>query len=65
MSNNFYSNDLMVRIRIEQRMTEAEAYRVAAQIEQSTITKQTTRHAAFRPVSWIRWLVVRVGGAGT
>ena len=62
MSNNFYSNDLLVQIRMEERM--AEAYRRAAQVEQSNQREQPARPAALRRFGWIRRLVVRIGGAG-
>lgn len=64
MSNNFYSNDLMVQIRIEERMAEAEAYRRAAQVEQRNQSEQPARPAAMGRFGWIRRLVVRIGGAG-
>lgn len=64
MSNNFYSNDLMVQIRIEERMAEAEAYRRATQVEQNNVSEQPAHRATFRPFSWIRRLVVRRDGAG-
>ena len=34
MNGNLYSNDLMVTIRMDERMAEAEAYRQATQVEQ-------------------------------
>jgi hypothetical protein len=64
MNNNFYSNDLMVKIRMDERMAEAEAYRRATQVEQSNMSEQPTQRAAFRPFGWVRRLVVRIGGAG-
>jgi hypothetical protein len=64
MSNNFYSNDLMVQIRIEERMAEAEAYRRATQIEQRNPSEQPVHRRAFHPFSWLRRLAVRLGGAG-
>jgi hypothetical protein len=64
MSNNFYSNDLLVQIRMEERMAEAEAYRRAAQVEQSNQREQPARPAALRRFGWILRLVVRIGGAG-
>ena len=64
MSNNFYSNDLMVQIRMQERMAEAEAFRRATQVEQSNRSEQPTQRVAFRPFGWIRRLVVRFAGAG-
>jgi hypothetical protein len=64
MSNNFYSNDLMVKIRMDQRMAEAEAYRRVAQIEQSNVSEPSAERAAFHPFGWFRRLVVRIAGAG-
>ena len=64
MNNNFYSNDLMVRIRMEERMAEAEAYRRATQVEQNNTSEQPARRSAFHPFGWIRRFVVRLGGAG-
>ena len=64
MNNNFYSNDLMVKIRMDERMAEAEAYRRATQVEQSNLGEQPPRRAASHPFGWIRRLVVRMGGAG-
>ena len=64
MNNNFYSNDLMAQIRMDERMAEAEAYRRATQVEQSNVDEQPAHRAVFQPFSWIRRLVVRIGGAG-
>jgi hypothetical protein len=64
MNNNFYSNDLMAQIRMDERMAEAESYRRATQVEQSNVGKQPAHRAAFQPFSWIRRLVLRIGGAG-
>ena len=64
MNNNFYSNDLMVKIRMDERMAEAEAYRRATQIELRNMSEQPAQRVAFRPFGWIRQLVVRIGGAG-
>jgi hypothetical protein len=64
MNNNFYSNDLMVKIRMDERMAEAEAYRRATQVELSNMSEQPAQRVAFRPFGWIRRLVVRIGGAG-
>jgi hypothetical protein len=64
MDNNFYSNDLMVQFRMEERMAEAEAYRRATQVEQNNMSQQPPHRAAFRPFSWLRQLVVQRGGAG-
>jgi hypothetical protein len=35
MNGNFYSNDLLVKIRMDERMAEAEAYRRAMQVERA------------------------------
>ena len=64
MNGNFYSNDLLVQIRMEERMAEAEAYRRATQVEQSNVSEQPAHRVAFRPLGWIRRLVVRISGAG-
>ena len=40
MNGNFYSNDLLVKIRIDERMAEAEAYRRAMQVEQSNVSER-------------------------
>jgi hypothetical protein len=64
MSNNFYSNDAMVKIRVEERMAEAAAYRRAIEVEQSNASKQPVDRIVFRPFGWIRQLVLRIGGAG-
>jgi hypothetical protein len=64
MNNNFYGNDLMVKMRMDERMAEAEAYRRAAQVEQSNVSEQPADRAAFHPFGWIRRLVVRIGGVG-
>ena len=64
MNNNFYSNDLMVKIRMDERMAEAEAYRRATQVEQSNMSEPPIQRAAFHPFGWIRRLVVRIAGAG-
>ena len=63
MNGNFYSNDLLVKIRMDERMAEAEAYRRAAQIEQSAMSEQPARRTVFHSFGWIRRLVVRIGGA--
>jgi len=63
MNGNFYSNDTLVKIRIEERMAEAEACRRAAQVEQANLRKQSGR-IAFHPISLLRRLVVRFNGAG-
>jgi hypothetical protein len=64
MNGNFYSNDLMVKIRMDERMAEAEAYRRATQVEQSDVSEQLARRTAFRSFGWIQRLVLRIGGAG-
>lgn len=64
MNNNFYSNDLMVKIRMDERMAEAEAYRRAMQVEQSNVSERPVHRTEFHPFGWIRRLVVRIGGAG-
>jgi hypothetical protein len=64
MSNNFYSNEMMVKIRVEQRMAEAEAYRRATQVEQNIKNEHITSRAVFRPFGWLRRLIVRMNGAG-
>jgi hypothetical protein len=64
MNNNFYSNDLMVQIRMEERMAEAEAYRRAMQVEQNNMSEQPPHRAVFRSFSWLRRLVVGRGVAG-
>jgi hypothetical protein len=63
MNGNFYSNDLLVKIRMDERMAEAEAYRRATQVEQSAVSEQPARRTVFHPFGWIRRLVVRIGGA--
>ena len=64
MNGNFYSNDLLVKIRMDERMAEAEAYRRATQVEQSSVSEQPARRPAFSSFGWIRRLVLRIGGAG-
>lgn len=64
MNGNFYSNDLLVQIRVEERMADAEAYRRVKQIEQNKVREQPAHRVAFQPFGWIRRLVVRIGGAG-
>ena len=64
MNGNFYSNDLLVKIRMDERMTEAEVYRRAAQVEQSGVNKQPAHRIAFHPFGWVRRLMVRISGAG-
>ena len=64
MNGNFYSNDLLVKIRMDERMAEAEAYRRATQVEQSNMSEQPARRTVFYPFGWIRRLVLRIGGAG-
>ena len=64
MNGNFYSNDLMVKIRMDERMAEAEAYRRATQVEQGNVSEQPARRTVFHPFGWIRRLVLRIGGAG-
>lgn len=64
MSNNLYSNEMMVKIRVEQRMAEAEAYRRATQVEQNARNEHITYRIVVRPFGWLRRLVVRMGGAG-
>jgi hypothetical protein len=64
MSNNFYSNEMMVKIQVEQRMAEAEAYRRATQVEQNARNEYITYRIIVRPFGWLRRLVVRMGGAG-
>jgi len=64
MSGNFYSNDLLVKIRMDERMAEAEAYRRATQVEQSNASEQPARRSLFHSFGWIRRLVLRIGGAG-
>jgi hypothetical protein len=63
MNGNFYSNDLLVKIRMDERMAEAEAYRRATQVEQSAMSEQPARRIVFLSFGWIRRLVVRFGGA--
>ncbi|MEO7908200.1 MAG: hypothetical protein ABIV47_00990 [Roseiflexaceae bacterium] len=62
ISGNFYSNDLLVKIRMDERM--AEAYRRATQVEQSNVNEQPTRRVVFRPFGWMRRLALRIGGVG-
>ena len=64
MNGNFYSNDLLVKIRMDERMAEAEAYRRATQVEQSNVSEQPARRTMFPAFGWIRRLVLRIGGAG-
>ena len=64
MNGNFYSNDLLVKIRMDERMAEAEAYRRATQVEQSNVSAQPARRTMFPAFGWIRRLVLRIGGAG-
>jgi hypothetical protein len=64
MSNNFYSNNLMVKIRMDERMAEAESYRRATQIEQTNLSERHSHQIASRPFGWLRRLVVRIGGVG-
>jgi hypothetical protein len=61
MSNNFYSNDLMVQIRIEERMAEAEAYRRAAQVEQSNQGEQPAPLRCVGLVGFGGWLCASAG----
>ena len=63
MNGNFYSNDLLVKIRIDERMAEAEAYRRATQVEQSSVSEQPTHRPVFHQFGWLRRLVLRFGGA--
>jgi len=63
MNGNFYSNDLMVTIRMDERMAEAEAYRQATQVEQSNVGEQSTYRVAFHPFGWVGRLILRMGGA--
>jgi hypothetical protein len=62
MNDNFYSNDLMVKFRMDERMAEAEAYRQVTQVKQSNVGEQPTYRAAFHPFGWVRRLVLRMGG---
>jgi hypothetical protein len=63
MNGNFYSNDMLVKIRTEERMAEAEAYRRAVQVEQASTPRQS-RRIRFHSFGWIRRLVVRASEAG-
>lgn len=63
MSSNFYSNDVLVKIRTDALMAEAEAYRRATQVEQSNASDSPSHRIAFHPFGWIRRLVLRRGGA--
>jgi len=63
MNGNFYSNDLLVKIRMDERMAEAEAYRRAMQVEQSKVSEQPAHRTTFQPFGWFRRLVLRLGGA--
>ena len=64
MNGNFYSNDLLVKIRMDERMAEAEAYRRATEVEQGDTPERPPHRMAFQPFGWIRRLVVRISGAG-
>ena len=63
MNGNFYSNEQLANMRHADRIAEAEAYRNARLVEQSTMREQPARNAVFRPFGWIRRLVLRIGGA--
>lgn len=63
MNGNFYSNDMLVKIRIDERMAEAEACRRAMQVEQAGMPRQS-RRLALHSFGWIRRLVVRFSGFG-
>jgi hypothetical protein len=63
MNGNFYSNDLLAKIRMDERMAEAEAYRRATQVEQSDLSEQSPHRIAVHPFVWFRRLVLRLGGA--
>ena len=63
MNGNFYSNDLLVKIRMDERMAEAEAYRRAKQVEQSELREQPARRSAFHRLGWFRRFVLRIGSA--
>ena len=53
MNGNFYSNDLLVKIRMDVRMAEAEAYRRATEVEQATCLDTPTA-----------WRFSRLAGSG-
>jgi hypothetical protein len=63
MNGNSYSNDLLVKIRMGERMAEAEAYRRATQVEQSDKSEQLPHRIAVHPFGWLRRLVLRLGSA--
>lgn len=64
MSGNFYSNELLTKILQEERMAEANAYRLIKQAEQSNASEEPASKPVFRPFAWLRQLALRMGGAG-
>ena len=63
MNCNFYSNEQLVNIRHAERIAEANAYRLATQVEQANAADRSTISVAFHPLSWLRQLVVRIAVA--
>jgi hypothetical protein len=64
MQHNFYTNEQLTKIRIDERMAEAAQYRLVKQAEESSTKEQPTRSIAFRPFVWFRRLALRISDTG-
>ena len=64
MQYNCYTTDQLVRIRIEERMAEAEHHRLVQLALESSKSEQPFRSLSFRSFSWVRWLAIRLSRAG-
>ena len=64
MQYNSYTTDQLVRIRIEERMAEAEHHRQLQLALESSKSERPFRSLSFRPFSWVRRLAIRLNRAG-
>jgi hypothetical protein len=65
MNGNFYTNELLSNIQHAERIAEADAYRMAKQAGHGNATHTPAASLrAFRPLSWFRHLILRLGEAG-
>jgi hypothetical protein len=62
MNGNFYGNERLVNIRHAERIAEAEAFRRAKLVEQSSTVKQPDDNLPVRSFGWFRRLAWRFGG---
>ena len=63
MNGNIYSNEQLTKIRHAERIAEADAYRMAKQVEQSNASDHPTITVTFRSFSRLRQLILRLTAA--